>query len=110
MISYFCSQRELLEKKKPLPTCILHFSFISLRLDRLEALLKSGGKEGRETLNGYGEGGEEGDLVDRLAAEVNHLNFLVSHCEGSALLDVCKPVCSLIFVLDVGIQECPRSL
>ncbi|XP_037798953.1 conserved oligomeric Golgi complex subunit 2-like [Penaeus monodon] len=100
-------KRQVLTKQK----AMLHrLTQISNRLDRLEALLKSGGKEGRETLNGYGEGGEEGDLVDRLAAEVNHLNFLVSHCEGSALLDVCKPrvakVCQFVeHGLERGLRE-----
>lgn len=76
------------------------------RLERLEALLKSGGKDSRDDACGdlgmtedWGSG--EGDLVDRLAAEVNHLNFLVSHCQGAALLDVFKPVrsCSIIYHL-----------
>lgn len=67
------------------------------RLERLEALLKSGRKDARDGIREDIDSNEdcsfgEGDLVDRLAAEVNHLNFLVSHCEGASLLDMCKPV------------------
>ncbi|XP_076065748.1 conserved oligomeric Golgi complex subunit 2 [Oratosquilla oratoria] len=65
---------------------------ISNRLERMEVLLKSGGKgvtsiDGEELIETEGEG----NLVDRLAAEVNHLNFLVNHCEGAELLEVFKP-------------------
>ncbi|XP_063847246.1 LOW QUALITY PROTEIN: conserved oligomeric Golgi complex subunit 2-like [Scylla paramamosain] len=62
-----------------------------------------GTAEGRK---GYVGGG----LVDRLAAEVDHLNFLVSHCEGAALLDVFRPrvaeVCRLVEGgLERGLRE-----
>ena len=72
------------------------YVFFSLlhRLEQLEALLKSGGKESEDARDSNQEEGNsgEGDLVDRLAAEINHLNFLVSHCEGAALLSIFKPV------------------
>ncbi|XP_069939964.1 conserved oligomeric Golgi complex subunit 2 isoform X1 [Cherax quadricarinatus] len=84
---------------------------ISNRLERLEALLKSGGRDGIcGDVVSEDSGSGEGDLVDRLAAEVNHLNFLVSHCEGAALLDVCKPrvaeVCQYVeHGLERGLRE-----
>lgn len=77
----------------------------------MEALLKSGTGGG----SGGSDGAEDGcpgetDLVDRLASEVNHLNFLVSHCEGAALLKVFKPrvaeVCQFVERgLERGLRE-----
>ncbi|XP_064110909.1 conserved oligomeric Golgi complex subunit 2-like [Macrobrachium nipponense] len=98
---------------------ILHrLTQISNRLERLEVLLKSGGKDSeyaRVCLNKDKEGQDasnsgEGDLVDRLAAEINHLNFLVSHCEGAALLSIFKPrvaeVCQFVeHGLERGLRE-----
>ncbi|KAK8385088.1 hypothetical protein O3P69_012114 [Scylla paramamosain] len=104
-------QRNKLTQQKAL----LHrLSQIANRLERLEELLKGGGLRGGGegvggTAEGAGAGGETG-LVDRLAAEVNHLNFLVSHCEGAALLDVFRPrvaeVCRLVEGgLERGLRE-----
>ncbi|XP_068246135.1 conserved oligomeric Golgi complex subunit 2 [Palaemon carinicauda] len=98
---------------------ILHrLTQISNRLERLETLLKSGGKDSeyaRVCFNKDKEGQDvgtsgEGGLVDRLAAEINHLNFLVSHCEGAALLSVFKPrvaeVCQFVeHGLERGLRE-----
>lgn len=59
--------------------------------------MKSGGNdfnEDEKTDKSTGQTGDEGsELLDRLAAEVNHLNFLVAQCEGATLLDSFKPVC-----------------
>ncbi|XP_071513225.1 conserved oligomeric Golgi complex subunit 2 [Panulirus ornatus] len=105
-------RRQALTKQKAL----LHrLTQISNRLERLEALLKSGRKDARDGICEDIDSSEdcssgEGDLVDRLAAEVNHLNFLVSHCEGASLLDFCKPrvaeVCQFVeHGLERGLRE-----
>lgn len=77
----------------------------------MEALLKSGTGSGSRGSDGAEDGCPgETDLVDRLASEVNHLNFLVSHCEGAALLKVFKPrvaeVCQFVERgLERGLRE-----
>ncbi|KAK4311017.1 hypothetical protein Pmani_017456 [Petrolisthes manimaculis] len=107
-ISKDLDRRRTLTKQKAL----LHrLGQISTRLERLEALLKSG----TGGSSGGSDGAEDGcpgetDLVDRLASEVNHLNFLVSHCEGAALLKVFKPrvaeVCQFVERgLERGLRE-----
>ncbi|KAG7170065.1 Conserved oligomeric Golgi complex subunit 2-like [Homarus americanus] len=105
-------RRQTLIKQKAL----LHrLTQISNRLETLETLLQCGGRDARDSVCGdidscEDSGPGEGDLVDRLAAEVNHLNFLVSHSEGAALLDVCKPrvaeVCQFVeHGLERGLRE-----
>ncbi|KAK7027304.1 hypothetical protein SK128_000912 [Halocaridina rubra] len=104
-------RRQMFTKQK----AVLHrLTQISNRLERLETLLKPGGKESEEARVGLSKGMEtnsgEGDLVDRLAAEINHLNFLVSQCEGAALLGVFKPrvaeVCQFVeHGLERGLRE-----
>ncbi|CAL4178506.1 unnamed protein product, partial [Meganyctiphanes norvegica] len=85
--SHDLARRQTITKQK----AELHrLTQISYRLERLEALLASGGEGGIDEMSGN-NGQESGDLVDRLASEVNHLNFLVSHCEGAALLNNFKP-------------------
>ncbi|RXG55282.1 Conserved oligomeric Golgi complex subunit 2 [Armadillidium vulgare] len=81
---------------------------VSIRLDRLETLLNSKGSGSAAYSTDCS--GATNDLVDRIATEVNHLNFLVAQCEGASLLNLFKPrveaVCNFVEVgLERGLRE-----
>ena len=65
---------------------------IIFRLDRLEGVLNDEGSKSISLVNDSELNGAGSELVDRLATEVNHLNFLVAKCQGAALLDSFEPV------------------
>ena len=85
-----CQLEEKLEKRKSLHekrVALRNLEHIIVTLNKVERLLKLGSNDELELT---------GDLVERVASDVNYLNHCVAKCEATAFVQEIKPRINLI--------------